>query len=267
MRKMRILTIFLLSVTMLLSGCKKDEIDRYSAKDSSLNFDTDTQFSFAEDPDAEFAILKVPVTVMGPVVDYDRKFTVTVDTEDEETTAEKGQYEIQEGIVKANELKGELAVKVFNAEELLLTPRTIVIKLNEGDDFQIGIPSLSSTTVMWTASLVKPKCWNKIMQYVSQNSIYSTAYYQLMIDVLGTREINYNFAVGRDEETLKKYPYVDINALGAMVRQIEDSVARYNKAHPGKPMLHSADGARYNTSGVKIKDYPNAPIVPNPYNL
>lgn len=279
---MKNLYIFILSIGLFaffIVGCQQDEIITYQAENSAIYFTSMlNQYSFFYEKDAESLIVSVPVTLIGPKVPYDRKFSAQVI--DSVTTAPASKYEILEGIVEADSLNGFLKLKIYNSDNLIEDTYTLGLELIPSDELRVGLPTKLVTKVTWNAFVPRPEWWaprsfGRYISYISIDGkkalgVYSTKLYQIIIDVWGTGPINAYGYLGTTPEILEKYPMIVPGApvFSAMMRELQQYVYEYNLAHPDAPLRHSKDAAVYNSSGNVTAVFPNEPLIQvNPYNL
>ncbi|MBK5721827.1 DUF4843 domain-containing protein [Dysgonomonas sp. Marseille-P4677] len=271
-----LLAVFLL----MLACCEKDEIKTYKEEDSAIQFSSmASQFSFFYFMDQPSMTVSIPVTLIGPKVSHDRTFSARVLSDT--TTAPFEKYEVLEGVVKADSLKGELKLKLYNVDDILNDKYTLGLELIEGTELQAGLLSRQQTLVIWDAFLPKPEWWEKrnLGNYVSYittetgstvRGVYSTKLYQIMIEVWGDKPLNFYGYLGTTPEILEQYPMIvpGTPIFSSMIRALQQYVYDYNEAHPSVPLRHSKDAVRYNSSGDIISLYPEEPLIKiNPYNL
>ncbi|MCK0131698.1 DUF4843 domain-containing protein [Flavobacteriaceae bacterium F08102] len=224
-------TLVLLALVLVVTSCTKDEIMSFKGQPGvtflpSENSTFDTKYSFLGNSSGEY-IQEVDVQIVGEAADVDRYFNVKV-INDEKTTASESQYEIVEGIVKANEYQGKLYIKLFNSNDLDDKTVSIHLELVPSDDFVPGAIETNEFTVSWTNQIVIPSWTYYRFFFVSTPS---TLAYRLIVETTGLTEF------GRNE-------YRDLGTDGAtaLATKFGDYVKQYNLEHPGNPLVHD-DGA------------------------
>lgn len=239
---------------LLWSACNRDHIMRYNENDAALNFTTpETNFSFLDSENKESAIVEVPVQIMGPSVDYDRTFAVSVI--DTSTTATPEAYKIVEASVKANEMIGTLKLEVLYAGSLDTSEMRLALKFADNEDFTVGYRKYfengtdklyPSHAVTWSNMLVKPVNFRSWWFWFSDT--YSRDLHLLILEVLGegAENINWYYELGNDENG-NRIPKSDANECYALNRKLRKYVADYNAANPTKKLKHSKDALYYKT--------------------
>jgi len=204
---------------------------------SGQYYHTGINFSFARFPSSKTdTVITLTAQVVGGVVDYDRKFSVVVDTA---TNALPDEYElISDFTVPANSFEGTLGVKIRKTERLSAATAELRVRLVPTDDFLVNETTTTlsyqrpnttlqtSFLISWTAELTIPALWYG--QFGLDNFIggYSKKKHQLIIDLT---------------------PYADVeifNTSGTYNPQkhiirsmLQDYVGKYNFDHPGSPLL------------------------------
>ncbi len=290
MKKIKILLYMFAVGTLLLSGCKKDDIDRYSADDSSICFETNfKEVSFIDTPELEYLDVEIPVVLVGPSVDYDREISYTV--LGETTTATQQQYQILDARIEAGAMSGYIKVRVMN-DRAVLEEGTLELELQiEPNDrlavdlksrqFSVYTP-FTTAKLSWTNQILMPS-WllqGNFLRYISHTALYRDGQYMYgEQNAEGTRtlasakyssnglysrnlmkilreiwpdKVNVNGHLGMDEETLAQYPLLTMgNAYHALLmHKLETYIYEYNKAHPDAILRHSDDAACYNATGA-----------------
>lgn len=129
--------------------------------------------------------IKVIAKIMGLKADHDRTFVAVADTGSNALPAD---YKILPGIVKANQIFGELPVVVFRTPEIKELVKLLNVKIVDGGDFKAGINDQLDIlmSLSWTDGLIKPDNWDSALR--SYFGTYSKVKFQFVIDVLGMAE-------------------------------------------------------------------------------
>lgn len=238
---LKYLVVVVLGISVI--ACAKDEIDAFQGTDGVTFLpETETKkyeitYSFLGNESGEY-IQEVPVQVIGKAAEQDRYFSVTT-VEGEMTTAAEDQYEIVEGVVKANEYQGVLKVKLFNSEALSNETISVSLQLKDSNDFSSGVAETNMFTLSWTNKIVVPS-WTYYRYFFT--SVASTAAYRAIVTATGVTQF------GRSD-----YSLVGTAGATALGTQFGDYVKQWNLDHPDNPLLHD-DG-----------DLAGQPIVPRYY--
>ncbi len=228
MKKMKFALLYLsLSLLLMMSACEQEEIMTYDTAYSAVNFvSSSVEYSFLTNTEDEY-IQTVEVQILGAAADHDRTFAVEVI--DSLTTATADQYEIVGGVVKANEFKGTLSVKLFNSPELADTTITVAVKLIDSEDFNKGNVETNLFTIKWSDQVVIPD-WRYVKYFFCATS--STEAYRVLVASTG----------------LLKFDIYDYRAYGmagavALGTQYGDYIMQWNLDHPDNHLKHD-DGTK-----------------------
>ncbi|MDO6736380.1 DUF4843 domain-containing protein [Wenyingzhuangia sp. 2_MG-2023] len=225
---LKIGALYTLITFVFLSACAKDEITSFEGDNGvtflpeSVNRTYEKTYSFLGNETGEY-IQEVDVQVIGRAAEVDRYFTATM-TSDDATTATEDQFEILEGVVKANEYEGKLYVKLYNSEPLSSTTVSVNLELSDSDDFTSGVAETNDFTLYWTNQIVVPS-WTYYRYFFT--SVASTSAYRAIVESTGVTQFDRAdyFLVGTAGAT----------ALGT---QFGDYIKQWNLDHPGNPLLH-----------------------------
>jgi|GEM_PF-498369 len=219
--------LLLIAFVLLVTSCTKDEIMSFEGQPGvtflpSENASFNTTYSFLGNATGEH-IQEVDVQIVGEAADVDRYFNVKVTT-NPETTATESQYDIVEGVVKANEYQGKLYIKLFNSDDLDDKTVSIHMELVASDDFVPAAIETNEFTVAWTNQIVIPSWTYYRFFFVTTPSTHA---YRLIVETTGLTQF------GRDE-----YRNLGTDGATALATQFGDYVKQYNLDHPGSPLLH-----------------------------
>lgn len=237
------------AVALAAVSCKKDEIDMYAVEDCAVVFKTPS-FSFSlKGVTEETLTVSIPVTLVGPVTDYDRE--VAVDILDSETSnaASGTDFRILHAVLPAGQYTGEIAVEIVNNLDETVPRRQMSMQLVPNEFFRAGDPRHSGAEVVWSEEYVRPKegVWRYWFLFFSR--YYSRNLHEFLVTEFG-EEIelvtNSNSYVREDESLIYRLP----SWWYAASRQLRDAVRAYDEAHPDAPLMHSADCMYY--SGYNV---------------
>lgn len=226
--KLKTIGVCLIATMLLVFGCTKDEIMSFEGENGVTFLPTATDrtftksYSFLGNGTGEF-IEEVDVQIIGRASDKDRFFRVEVLNNDE-TTATENQYEILEGVVKANEYNGKLYVKLKNSDDLNTSTVSINFQLIDSEDFSAGVKETKDFTLSWTNQIIVP-AWNYYRFFFV--SVASPAAYRIIVESTGVRTFSLTDfrAVGNDGAI----------ALGT---RFGDYVKQWNLDNPDNPLTH-----------------------------
>ena len=234
--KKNITFIYLLTFVFILGSCTKDEISSFEGQNGitflpdseSANINSyEKSYSFLGNSTGEY-LQEVEVQIVGEAKEQDRFFNVKIATGDQ-TTASESQYQIVEGVVKANEYQGKLYVKLLNSLALDDSTVSINIELVDSADFKAAALETNSYKLAWTNQIVIP-AWRYYSFFFTSKA--SSLVYRLIVETTG----------------LKTFTSSDYRAIGAdgtavLATKFGDYVKQWNLEHPGNPLLHD-DGER-----------------------
>lgn len=225
--------LFIILLTILFGSCTKDDIMLFN-DDSRVCFDGDKwNFSFIDSENKNETIINVPIAISGLAAEIDRKVKV-VAVLDSNTTAEATSYEIFEGLVKANEYKGLIPIRLNNFSKLDTSFVNLRIKIVENDFFKLGDNKKLKYDLTWTNQLIKPANWYWLNWYFGT---YSSRYYKFIIEVTGRTQFPY-FPKHPDKEKWNWTP----SQVQAYAAKIKDALNKYNLTH-AEPLKHD-DGEK-----------------------
>lgn len=226
-----IIPFYLLSFVLLLGSCSQDEIPMFEGS-NGITFLPDTEsaavnsyeksYSFLGNSTGEF-VQEVEVQIVGEASDTDRYFNVRVVTGDD-TTATENQYEIIEGVVKANEYQGKLYVKLYNSAALDDTIVSISIELVDSPDFKIAAKETNSYKLEWTNKVLIPN-WRYYSFFFTTKA--STLAYRLVVQTTGLKVF-----------TATDYRTIGADGVAVLATKFGDYVKQWNLDHPNDPLIH-----------------------------
>ncbi|WP_299672108.1 DUF4843 domain-containing protein [uncultured Polaribacter sp.] len=222
--------ILLITFVIFTTRCTQDEIETFKGNTqitfvpSTINAESPfaKAYSFLGNTTGEH-IEELEVEIVGNAVDFDRFFNAKVVAGDD-TTASENQYEILEGVIKANEFRGKLPVKLLNSDALDSETVSIEVELTDSEDFTAGIVESDHFVLSWTNQIVVPS-WRYYRFFFT--SVASTNAYRIIVETTGVKVFD------RSDFSLVGVP--GATALGT---QFGDYVKQYNLDNPGNPLLH-----------------------------
>lgn len=255
MRKLFILGLYFIA-SLFLTGCGNEEVEFYKVEDCALNFSAkEIQYSYSKNMEKTDVVLRLPITVVGPVADYDREVGVELllDSSRNVTTED---YSIAPCCVKAGELSANLEVTVKYSEELADTSKQLFVQLVDNEYFGAGMKGENQASVLWTDLLVRPHqttIWRAWHQWFCRT--YSRNFHELLLTVFGDDvEITSYSLISAD--VAAEHPEFVRNKLPqywyAANRKLCDYVAAYDKAHPDAPLMHSDDAQYYSKYTLEV---------------
>lgn len=176
-------------------------------------------FSFAnyssEITDTTF---NVTVYVMGETSDLARTAEFGIDPSI--STADASMYSFPETLtIPAGKLSANLPVTVYRTEALKSAQVSLYIKVNENDDFKIGVNEQNHLLLKWSDILSKPNNWNDLEEFFGE---FSLTKYRFIIDVLNIGTFDTNELSWAQ---MKNYQI-----------ELAEALRLYNEANPGNPL-------------------------------
>lgn len=262
-------------VSGLFMACADEEVEFYSAENGALDFAVSrVEYSYAKDTEKGDRVLQVPVNVVGPAVDYDRKMSFRVVTDSCQNVSD-GDYSIADTcVVKAGELTANIDVQVHYTEDLADTSKLLTLQLLENEYFGIGLPASNMADVYWTDLLVRPhqaSVWRAWWYFFGRT--YSRNFHQVIVEALGEEVETYYFwsVAGIADEHPEFVRMTNQAWWYAANRKLREYVANYDAAHPDAPLMHSDDAEYFSSyslpvgSGVSRADYTIAETLDRRY--
>jgi hypothetical protein len=229
-RKMFVLGFLTLTT---LNSCKKEEIPYFSG-DNSANFwlhAFNHSLFGASSAQLPQDTIVLNLSIVGKTADYDRIVKAVVDDDapgtpeaQRLTTATPNQYQILDGIVPANKLKGEIRVVVKN-DDILATKEDLKlrIKMTENKDFKVGLKENYYVNLKWSRLILQPSTWNGMRFFFC--ATYSTQVYKIFMEVTGLKQFYY-------------YEGIVSAAEGAVMGTNFAKRVRELSEQQGSPLLH-----------------------------
>lgn len=240
---------------LCITSCSEEDLQSYDTQYKALNiwFGSTSYTPTIKDNEVynySYAVSEKPIEfqarVVGPVADYDRKFTL--EAVDGDTALAKGSYRVEEYVIPAGETSGTFKIyfdtsNLKNKEEVFTEKEgSITFRVKENNEFQLGANRMNSLTVVLRNFLAKPDNWdgNGTSNYEYYFGSYSKAKYQFMIDKSGLRDFKISFGAAKTIEEDPETGVVTINYSYAkyLADLFKQELAEYNKTH--SPLLDDA---------------------------
>lgn len=228
------------ALVLLLPACKPDRIQPYKVENSAVNFLAVTNSFSMKGVTDEKVTYEIPLRVVGPVTDYDRRIDLVV----KDSTAVQGRdFTVQSAVVPAGSLEGKVVIEVNRLKDGqtdLATALTIV----PNEFFIAGFPRYQRAVVSWTELYARPGLYVWRYWYTFFCHGYSQEFHKLLVEVLGTdveKTTNSKAYQTADPSLILRMPdwWYAANAT------IRDYVTKYDRAHPDAPLRHSDDYEAY----------------------
>lgn len=184
--------IFFIAVgLMLLTACSQEEVFTYGQEKESIQFfgntvDLGKSFNFFT-TDKEKDSLFVTFSLMGQPSTEDRKFYITVES-DELNAAGVSLVKLENPYTfKANKIKQQIGIEIAKPAVMGSDFNVYIVinSSNEGSDFEQGVIEQQKFMLVVQNKIGKPAAWDQMPIYGS----YSDAKYEFMIEICG----NVNF--------------------------------------------------------------------------
>lgn len=240
---------------LFFTGCGDEEVAFYKTQDCALNFSTkEVQYSYSKNMEKNDMVLQVPITVVGPMADYDREVGFKL-LQDSSRNVSAEDYSIAPCSIKAGELSANLEVTVKYSEELADTSKRIAVQLVENEYFGVGMKGENVASVLWTDLLVRPHqttIWRTWWFWFGRT--YSRSFHELLITVFGDDvEITSYYSIASVTEEHPEFVRVaTLPYWYAANRKLRDYVEAYDKAHPDAPLMHSDDAQYYSSYALGV---------------
>ena len=221
----------LLFLPAVFIACQHEDIMLYQ-QNAGVYFEADAySYSFLEHPDSTSKILRLSVDITGSQVDYDRTFTVARPAIDTITTAEDDQYQINTGVVKANEYAGHVDIQIFKDERLNDSIYELALEILPNEEFPEVRLNAKTMVVSFTNKVIKPANWDRWLRWYFGD--FSTNWWRFICDVTGRTSLPY-YPNHDDQETWWMGD-AELTAYQAMLRI---ALGEYNAEHPNDHLVH-----------------------------
>lgn len=222
-----------------ITGCQKSDIMLYEQR-AGVYFSAYTyDYSFADDPGVDTAVLRLKVDITGVPTDYDREFVVTLPNIDTVTTAEDDQYKIGKGIVKAGEGEGFVELEIYRDDRLKDSTYRVLLSIQRSPDFPEIRLKRFNMSVSFTERLIRPLNWNFL-----KLGDYSTAWWRFILEVTeGNTLRHWTGGPTGSANPDPEYWYMGYAELAAWQALIRVALDDYNANHLGDPLKHD-DGEK-----------------------
>lgn len=241
MKKYILSIIFVCAVTAL-SSCGKDPIDTYHVKNSAVVFKAKSNSFSLKGMTADSAIVKIPVTLVGPATDYVRQIGLEIS---DSTAVEGTDYSVLSSQIDSGALGGNIVIKINKLKDGVGSLCS-TFKIVPNEYFREGYPSYSKSLISWSEIYVRPtlNVWH--YWYLIFSNGYSQNLHKLIIEELGEEVEHYTMKkvyAESDTSLIYKLPTWWYSAS----RQLRDAVEEHDKANPGNPYMHSSDYEKYDS--------------------
>lgn len=276
--------LLLIPLLFLFNGCKKSEIPFYNPQYNAVRFPYATNdkgikepagyvaedktfyksYSFFSTPDAESHIESIPLYLIGMKSDTNR--TVNIEVIKEES-APADYFEILEASIPANEMKGEIKVKLINRKELQEQNARITLRIKNSDALLAGPPEFTKAVMSWGIRLEPPVLTKHFMTYNAliqgtdrafsdSKEYFSIKALEVIVTALGWNDWDDKVKHGASNANADGYKYLPWNGVIsktylAYANKIADYIKDYNKQHPDAPLVH--DGGKLKGQPIEAR--------------
>jgi len=224
----------ILTMSMILISCKKEEIKIYQ-DDAGVYFTTPTySYSFTENVGATTKLIYLPVKLSGNVKDYDRTFKIEA-VNDAATTAQADWYEIKQGELPKNSFEGKVAVLLKRNVTIDTSVVNLKVKLVGSDNLD---PLLAPNVVIsWTAKIIQPVNWTPGLRFYF-GTPFSTGWYLFMLNAAGVTSFPYTTSAALKASDPAAW-WWGAGEISAYSLKVKDALNKYNLEHPGNELRHN----------------------------
>ena len=214
-------------MTIMVFSCEENELMSLQA-DGAVNFvNKSNMFSFIECTEDTY-LYEADITIMGNVADFDRSVKVEA-VLDSITSATPDQYEVQGGLIKANENTGKISVLLKNDPILENETVSLKVKIVDSDDILAGNVEAIEHTISWNDQIEMPSSWWYFTYFYSKK--HSPACLKVIYQVTGIKDLS-NYSKVRE---------IGMTKVQALAVKFGDYVKQYNLDHPDEPLRHSGN--------------------------
>ena len=222
-----IITLFgLVSGLFLLTGCENEGF--YYQDEARVRLEgpykwtvgTDSlEFSFITSPPGiDEMVMDITLYVMGKSTDHDR--TANIIVVNELTTANNDHYTCQSQVtIPAGAYYATFPLTLKRTADLQEQTVKLYLRVEESEDFKVGVREKDHLLVKWNDILSMPKNWSDLVEFFGS---FSMVKYRFIINVTGVTEFN---TTTMSWSQLMNYKIIVKNALD-----------EYNAGHPDNPL-------------------------------
>lgn len=218
--------LWLAGVSLLVTGCKEEEVIYYEGTDA-LYFQTATQgYSFLLTPDEEEATISLYIQLAGQVSEEERPIALEV-VQNEYTNAQAGQYRIESAVMPAGENHALVKLVMKNPAKIAGAPTTLQLELQLAENKYFvpgGFINYFRTKVYWSTEAIQPRTWSSMRLFFC--STYSSNVMRAIAASCGITEL---WVFDVDPETGDySHSYNQAVILG---KRFGDWIREYNATH------------------------------------
>lgn len=241
-----VLSALALLACLSFQSCSEDDIMFYEGGNAVHFLDAERSMTFVTQPDAETAIMQVPVQLVGNIADKDLEFSVRPIEDGEYTTATPDQYKIVSCIVPKGETQGYLSIEVKNPDMLNLDTKNIYLRLELIDNEEVkagGWRDFLEIDLMWSSDFVKPATWGAMRWYlVTSTDQWSPNVYRAYIAATGMTEFYGSLGGIKDPAT---GAYWTSDQMYSVAKKFGDWIRAWNEEHYPEVYCHDGDSEKW----------------------
>lgn len=243
-----------LLITILIVGCKQDEMMMYEQNAGVYFNGVQPSYTFFENPDkvdigydSVYAALKIT----GSAVNYDRYVEVEVVDTSRNHTALAKMYSFEKGIIKANEYVGSIPFRINYTKELDDSAHVVVLRILPSKEFPVTDLNRKLGHITFGNVAMKPENWSELSRVFGD---YSHSWYAFILKASGRKNLPCKYVSGWAQagitpEEAERWPMTraEVRAIGYQVKEV---LVEYNNTH-SEPLKHE-DG-EFKDQNVKMK--------------
>lgn len=230
--------LYTLCAIILISSCSKEKTYIYQQNGGAFFDLSEYSYSFIDDPGVTTKIVNLPISISGSSVGEDREIIAEIPEGDTITTAEKVQYKIGKGVVKANQYIGIIPIEITYDERMDDSTFVLALKLVATADFPEVKLNSRTMKLSFTNKIIRPANWSWLRWYFG--TPYSTAWWKFIMEVTGRTSLPY-FPTNADKVTW----WMSADDIIAYQGLVREALLKFN-AGPKGPLVHD-DGEYKNT--------------------
>lgn len=236
----------------VLCACKEIDIPYYEVEDSAVYFTASSQSFSIKGISGDVIDVEIPLILIGPICDYERKVDVQVVDSESNTAVLGTDFTIKEAIVNAGAEEGHLILSVSRLPENI-DSRGIMLKIEPNEFFSHIVHDHNTSEIVWTADYSRPaneSVWKSWYYFFSPT--YSKALHRLLVDYFGTdiEKSSYESKAIRDPDLI----YRTQSWWYSSSREFYQMVKEHDTAHPDSPYMHSADVMTYSQWTISVNN-------------
>lgn len=225
--------VFILAVFIFATSCNKQTVPLFDTSAGIHFVDTMWTYSFTQNPSEQEMVVKISTKLFGKTAPFDRKYKVSVITDDEEriSTLPTDSYEILDCFVPADSCISEVPVRVKYLPAMDKEVFVLHLNILPNDEFPNVYFRSKKMRLEVTNKLIQPANWNGMLRYFF-GAKYSDNWWRFILKATNRSDMPY--WPGGDPTVW----WMDDYEFQANVDLVKTEYDKYNRLHPDDKLKH-----------------------------